>query len=186
VTSTSGENQTDRPLRWAGVSILAILTWHYARLPIDGSGEAGFLHLPNLVFHEAGHWILMPLGRFMSVLGGSLMQALIPVVCSIAFLRQGNRYGAAVCMWWAGQNLIDLAPYIADARRLQLILLGGFTGAEVEGHDWEYILSTLGWLQYDLALGRTAQAAGALVMAGATIWAALLLLPARTSDVRRL
>jgi len=85
-----------------------------------------------------------------------------------------------------GQNLVDLAPHIADARRLQLVLLGGFTGAEVEGHDREYLLTTPGWLGYDLGLGRTAQAAGALVMAGATIWAAaILLLPTRTGDVTR-
>jgi hypothetical protein len=36
----------------------------------------------------------------------------------------------------AGQSLMDLAPYVADARALRLPLLGGRTGAEVEGHDW--------------------------------------------------
>ena len=41
-----------------------------------------------------------------------------------AFLKQGDRFGAAVCAWWAGQNLLDVAPYIADARALQLVLLG--------------------------------------------------------------
>lgn len=166
----------ERGVRWLVVAVLLALTWHYARLPIDGSGDAGFLHLPDLVFHEAGHVILTPFGRFMSVLGGSLMQVLVPVVCAVALLRQDNPFGAAVCTWWAGQNLIDLAPYIADASRLQLVLLGGFTGAEVEGHDWEYLLTTLGWLRHDMALGRTAQALGALVMFGATIWATLLLL----------
>ena len=172
----------ERAARWVVVAVLAVVTWRYARVPLDGSSDPGFLPLPDLVFHEAGHWILIPFGRFMSVLGGSLMQVLIPVVCAIAFVRQDNPFGAAVCIWWAGQNLIDLAPYIADARRLQLVLLGGFTGAEVEGHDWEYLLTTLGWLRYDVALGRTAQAAGALVMAGATIWAGLLLLPTRRAE----
>ncbi len=172
----------ERGVRGLLVAGLVVVGWQYARMPIDGSADAGFLHLPDLVFHEAGHWILMPLGRFMSVLGGSLMQVLVPLICMIAFLRQGNPFGAAVCTWWAGQNLIDLAPYIADARRLQLVLLGGFTGAEVDGHDWEYLLSTLGWLRYDVTLGRTAQAVGALVMAGATMWAALLLMAPRRSD----
>ena len=32
-----------------------------------------------------------------------------------------------------GENLLDLAPYIADAVALELVLLGGFTGREVEG-----------------------------------------------------
>jgi hypothetical protein len=171
-----------RGARWAVVAILAVLTWRFARLPLDGSGDPGFLHLPNLVFHEAGHIIFMPLGRFASVLGGSLMQLLVPIVFAIAFVRQDNPFAAAVCVWWAGQNLVDLAPYIADARRLQLVLLGGFTGAEVEGHDWEYLLTALGWLRYDLALGWAALFAGIAVMIGATVWAGLTLVERPRSE----
>ena len=70
------------------------------------------LHLPNLVFHEAGHVIFSPFGRFMTVLGGSLFQCLVPIALAIAFLRQDDRFGAAVCSWWAGQNLLDVAPYV--------------------------------------------------------------------------
>jgi hypothetical protein len=165
----------DRAVRWAVVAILAVLTWQFAHLPLDGSGDPGFLHLPNLVFHEAGHIIFLPLGRFMSVLGGSLMQLLVPLIFAIAFVRQDNLFASAVCTWWAGQNIVDLAPYIADARRLQLVLLGGFTGAEVEGHDWEYLLTTVGWLPYDLALGWAALFSGIAVMIGATLWAGLTL-----------
>ena len=32
--------------------------------------------------------------------------------------------------------LVDLAPYVADTHALQLVLLRGHTGAEVEGRDW--------------------------------------------------
>jgi hypothetical protein len=174
----------ERGVRWLVVAALAILTWRFARLPIDATGDTGFLHLPDLVFHEAGHIILMPFGRFVSVLGGSLMQVVVPLVCATAFVRQNNVFAAAVCTWWAGQNLIDLAPYIADARRLQLVLLGGVTGQEVEGHDWEYLLGTLGWLRYDLALGRSAQALGTLVMGGATLFAGLTLLRPGSEDTQ--
>ena len=168
------------------VAILTALTWRFARMPLDGSAVQSLLHLPNLVFHEAGHILLLPFGRFMSVLGGSVFQLVVPLVCAGAFLRQhGNRFAAAVCVWWAGQNLIDLAPYIVDARRLQLPLLGGHTGAEVEGHDWEYLLTSLGWLHLDETLGRAAHATGSLVMLAAVVWAAALLLRRREiSDER--
>jgi len=66
--------------------------------------------------------------------------------------------------WWARENLLDLAPYIADARALPLVLLGGFTRPEVEGHDGEVILSALGWFCYDQALGQTAKIGGLVVM----------------------
>jgi hypothetical protein len=161
------------PVYWLAVAALAALTWRFARVPLDPAVMDSFLHLPNLVFHEAGHVILMPFGRLVSVLGGSLFQVAVPLVCAAAFLRQANGFAAAVCTWWAGQNLIDLAPYIADARSLRLPLLGGVTGAEVEGHDWEYLLSAIGWLHLDVRLGRFVHYVGALVMAGSVLWAAL-------------
>jgi hypothetical protein len=92
------------------------------------------------------------------------MQVLVPVIAAIAFIRQEDRFSAAVCGWWAGQNLIDLAPYIADARALQLVLLGGHTGAEVEGHDWEFILTQLRLTHLDRQIGTAAYAFGLLLM----------------------
>ena len=161
--------------------MLVVLTWRFGRAPLDPAVMDAFLHLPNLIFHEAGHVILMPFGEFASVLGGSLFQLAIPLVCAGAFLRQhGNQFGAAVCTWWAGQNLVDLAPYIADARRLQLPLLGGVTGAEVEGHDWEYLLTALGWLHLDVTLGRTAHFLGVAVMTASIVWAAVAVSRGRT------
>ena len=153
--------------RWARIALIAGLaywTWQFARTPLSDDAMQSFLHLPNLVFHEAGHLIFSPLGQFMSVLGGSLLQVLIPVVCAIAFIRQEQLFGAAICVWWAGQNLVDVAPYIADARALQLVLLGGRTGAEVEGHDWEFILTRLRIIHLDQTLGRIAHGLGILIM----------------------
>ena len=157
--------------RLALVAGLAIWTVQFARTPIGADAMNSFLHLPDLVFHEAGHLIFSPFGRFMTVLGGSLLQVLIPVIAAVAFVRQEEPFGAAICAWWAGQNLIDLAPYIADARSLRLVLLGGRTGAEVEGHDWEFILNQLGLSHYAHPLGYTAYGIGLLIMAGSLAYA---------------
>ena len=87
---------------------------------------ASFLHLINLPFHEAGHILFSPFGEFMTTLGGSLAQVLVPIVCAGAFLTTSwNPFGAAVMGWWAGENLLDVAIYINDARALQLTLIGG-------------------------------------------------------------
>jgi hypothetical protein len=155
-----------RWVKFALVAGLALWTIQFARTPLSDDAMDSFLHLPDLVFHEAGHIIFSPFGRFLTVLGGSLMQVLVPVVAAIAFVRQQDPFSAAICGWWAGQNLIDLAPYIADARALQLILLGGHTGAEVEGHDWEYILTQLRVTHLDHQIGMTAYAIGLLIMIG--------------------
>jgi hypothetical protein len=153
---------------------LIIWTWQFARAPM-GVATDSVLHLPNLVFHEAGHVLFGLFGRFMTVLGGSLFQFALPLGLAIAFVTQRNPFGAAVCTWWAGENLLDVAPYIADARALKLVLLGGRTGAEVQGHDWEYLLASLGWMRFDQAIGVGAHRLGLLIMIGALIWGAVYL-----------
>jgi len=160
--------------RWALVLGLAIWTVQFARTPLSSDAMNSFLHLPDLVFHEAGHVLFSPFGRFMTVLGGSLLQFLVPVIAAVAFIRQEDRYGAAICAWWAGQNLVDLAPYIADSRMLGLVLLGGKTGAEVEGHDWEFILTQLGVTHLDRQIGYTAYALGIVIMVAALVYAGRL------------
>jgi hypothetical protein len=77
--------------------------------------------------------------------------------------------------WWAGENLMDVAVYINDARSLTLMLLGGHTGAEVEGHDWEHILTLTNMLWRDHQIAWTVHWIGAVVMIGALIWGALIL-----------
>lgn len=163
--------------RAIGLVLLAVWTWTFARATI-ASNAAGqsWLHVINLVFHEAGHVLFMPFGQFVMVLGGSLLQVLVPLVCMVTFLtRHRDVFGALVTWWWAGQNLVDLAPYINDARALRLVLLGGRTGAEVEGHDWEYLLTRLGWLTYDVHLARLAHALGLVMMCSALAWGVLVL-----------
>jgi hypothetical protein len=157
--------------------LLALWTLAFLRHGLDPAHLMGsFLHLVHLPFHEAGHVLMMPLGRFLMVLGGSLFQVLVPLVCgSVFLLKNRDPYAASVTAWWAGQSLMDLAPYVADARALSLPLLGGRTGAEVEGHDWEYLLQTLGLLQHDVTLGRLSYAVGALLMLAAIAWGAAVL-----------
>jgi hypothetical protein len=163
------------------VALLALWTLGFLRHGMDARHLMGsFLHMVHLPFHEAGHVLLTPFGRFLSVLGGSLFQVAIPLVCGGVFLvKNRDPFAASVTLWWAGQSLMDLAPYIADARALRLPLLGGRTGAEVEGHDWEYLLGALGLLYQDVTLGRLSFALGALAMLAAIGWGSVVLWRAR-------
>jgi hypothetical protein len=160
------------PARAMLLAGLAVWTWQFARVAMGVAVMDSILHLPNLVFHEAGHVLFAVFGRFFAVLGGSLFQFALPLALAGAFLRQHDSFGAAVCTWWAGQNLLDLAAYIADARALQLVLLGGRTGAEVEGHDWEYLLTELGWMRFDRTIGLGAHRLGLMIMIAALVWGA--------------
>ena len=107
--------------RWARAALvfgLAACTIQFARTPLSADAMDSFLHLPDLIFHEAGHVLFAPFGQFMTVLGGSLLQVLIPIIAGVAFFRQEQPFNVAIMAWWAGQNFVDLAPDIADARSL--------------------------------------------------------------------
>lgn len=136
-----------------------------------------FMHHINLPFHEAGHVIFSPFGRFMHVLGGSLGQLLMPLICLVAFLYPNhNPFAASAALWWFAQNLMDLAPYIGDARAGELPLLGGVTGSDVEDyHDWEVLLKMRGWLLYDHKIADAAYATGRWLMLLAFLWGGYVL-----------
>lgn len=151
--------------------------WGFIATPVEANATgASVLHLVNLPFHEAGHLLFMPFGRFMTILGGSLGQVLMPLVCVLALLvKTRDPFGASVALWWAAESVMDVAPYINDARAMELVLLGGVTGKETDGHDWNNLLSTLGWLEYDQVLARLTHGLGALLMLTSCAWGAILL-----------
>lgn len=91
------------------------LSFLFASVQSNVAGRS-FMHLVNLPFHEAGHIIFSPFGRFLQVLGGTLGQLLMPAVCmAVLLLRTRDPFGAAMAQWWLAENFMDIAPYI-DAR----------------------------------------------------------------------
>lgn len=179
--------ESRRTPAWAlvgrGILLVAVAAygWRFHRMTMlqlsDPEQGGSFLHLVHLVFHEAGHVIFAWFGQFMGVLGGSLLQVLMPVIWFVAVRFWGrDAFAGALCLWLAGQSLVDVSPYINDARSLQLMLLGGGTGREVEGHDWEYILTELNLLHKDVYISRWVLRAGRWIMALSLLWAAAVLL----------
>jgi hypothetical protein len=141
------------------------------------TGELGasFIHRPILVFHEAGHVIFMPLGDWMTVMGGTLGQLLMPTLMAGALLiKNRDPFGAAVGLWLLGVSLLDVAPYMYDALHPQFLLLLGQVG-EAGGHDWIYLFSSLGLLPKAQLIGGLTHKAGALVVLLSLGWAAWLL-----------
>ncbi len=138
-----------------------------------------FWHLVNLPFHEAGHIFFRPFGRFMTSLGGSLAQIIMPLVYLAVFLiKTRDTFAASFCLWWTGESFLDLAPYIDDARRLTLPLVGGNTGrtSPYGFHDWEFILKESGLIRYDHTLAKSAFFIGCLLMICAFVWGGYILL----------
>jgi hypothetical protein len=148
---------------WGWIFIFKPIASNYA-------GES-FLHLINLPFHEAGHIFFSFFGRFLHVLGGSLLQVIIPAVCLVAFLMRREPFSSSIGLWWMGQSFIDMAPYINDARAGQLMLIGGVTGQEApDFHDWNVLLSMTGLLNYDGVIAHLAKYFGVVLILLALLW----------------
>lgn len=149
-----------------------ILADHYS-----GELNNSFMHTINLVFHEAGHVIFRLFGYFMTIIGGSLMQLLMPLIVIFSLLiKNKDTFGASIGLWWLAQSMMDLVAYIDDAQRQEMWLLGGVQGKDMPGiHDWNNILSLLGLLKYDHAIAVIISWLAILLMLLAFVWGAVLL-----------
>lgn len=175
-------DQTTESMTFYGrVAVFAAMVWWgwtfiITPLETNYTGKS-FLHLINLPFHEAGHLIFIPFGRFMTILGGSLGQVLMPIICLGTFLvKTRDPFAASVALWWTAESVMDIAPYINDARALDLMLIGGVTGKETDGHDWNNILTMLDLLEWDHRFAHLTYNVGILLMLGSFLWGGILLL----------
>ena len=171
--------RVDPAMFWPRVALLVLFAaWGLRLIWMDfRTGEMGgsFLHGPLLVFHEAGHVIFSLFGHFITILGGTLGQLLMPAILCGAMLKTNrDPFGAAIGLWLFGASLLDIAPYVYDALHPQLVLLGGHTGEE-GGHDWIYLLNETGLLKRAQGLGWLTHKFGALVILGSLYWAAWIL-----------
>ncbi|MFT5210138.1 MAG: hypothetical protein ACI9CE_001862 [Flavobacterium sp.] len=137
---------------------------------------SSFIGSVTLVFHEAGHVLFSPFGRFMAVLGGSLFQLLVPGFLMLAFVyKYKNAFAGSVACWWLGYSFMDLAPYINDAEAQALLLLGGGTGKEIGGHDWHNLLSWTGLMEVHEGIASLFEITGEILMIAAVVWGVHLL-----------
>ena len=151
------------PIKAGFAGVVAV----YGVMCAASPGTFRFLDYVNLVFHEAGHVCFGFLGEFIGILGGSLMQVLVPAVVVGHFVWQGYLYSAAIALFWVGQSLFNVSVYVKDARARVLPLLGD----DISAHDWYNILGRLGLLRWDQAIGNLVYGMGLVVLAVSVIGA---------------
>ena len=174
-------NLTGQPRFYGYLLIyLVFFMWGWSFILTDLKSQelnASFMHTINLVFHEAGHVIFRLFGNFISILGGSLLQLLVPLLVMLAFIfKHRDNFAASIGLWWLSQSMMDLVPYISDARAQEMWLLGGVRGKDMPGiHDWNNILSRLGLLEYDQVFATLLMVLAITLMLLSFIWGAWLL-----------
>lgn len=146
---------------WVRLPVLLWFAWIFARHLRDPEYQSLFGGL-DLAIHEAGHIVFGPLGDFMGVAGGTILQLAAPLVSGVLFRRQRDWFGIAVAGCWLSINLFDVARYAGDARAQALPLVSPTSGDPI--HDWGYMLGRLGMLHDDLAIARGIRALAVLTM----------------------
>ncbi|HCD53404.1 MAG TPA: hypothetical protein DEQ34_13225, partial [Balneolaceae bacterium] len=125
---------------WTGLSVNVMLTLNYPFVfPFS------FIYFLtdnlNLIIHESGHTIFGIFGwRFLTVLGGTLMQLLIPFSVFLYAHINRSKITAQISLFWLGMNWIDSAIYCADAYYQNLPLIGNLPKSS---HDYLNLLSSL-------------------------------------------
>ncbi len=166
-----GQTLAARAAAWCLFALCAV--WFTLQGIDYESVNRSFFHIIILPFHEFGHVLFMPFGSFMSILGGSLFQVLMPLGLMAAFIiKQRDPFGASAMLWWCGQSLVDLAPYVGDAVDRGMPLIGG---QGPEAHDWGNLLTMMDLLDYTKGLARLCFTLGVLLMLAGLIWGAKLL-----------
>jgi hypothetical protein len=159
------------PFWWARIPVLAWGAWTWIHHLRDDQYQ-GIAKGLNLALHEIGHAIFGWFGEFIGIFGGSLFQCLCPAIAFAVFWRQGDRFGLAFCFAWLGTNLYDVAIYIADARAMDLPLVSPFAGDEII-HDWNWLLTELGWLAHDQGIAGFVRFLGAVSFLVFLVWGSI-------------
>ncbi len=135
-----------------GVAILAApVTW-------------SFIDNINLPVHETGHLVFAPFGNTLQLLGGTVLQLLLPLAFAAYFTMHRDEHAASVSIWWVGENFVNVSTYMADAQVMDLPLVGGGE------HDWNQLFAQWGVLSHAVQYAQLARGFGFLVMLVATVW----------------
>ena len=154
---------------WKPVSRAAAIGWlvFYIMFFLYAAfNRSGFLFFDyvNLIIHEGGHFVFSWFGYTITILGGTLGELFVPLLCGLYFFRQCELTAVAFCSFWFFENFLYIGAYMADARALALPLVGS------GDHDWEILFGRWRVLQYDQRIGGITRDLGWLGMLAVMAW----------------
>ena len=120
-----------------------------------------FLDYVNLVTHETGGVLFLFFNQFFFMIGQNIYQSLVPLLFLIYFFRRKAPASWSFCLFWLGDSVLQTGNYMKDASSMvmPIVTIWGNGGND---HDWNYIFSQTGILQYDLVIGGFFWVLGAL------------------------
>jgi len=126
----------------------------------------------NLMIHEAGHPLFgfladenqVGFGYTLMVLGGTLFELMVPLVCAAYFFFRREVTGTAFCAFWFFENFPYIGTYMADARTASLPLVGSGDS------DWTVLFTQWNLMLRDQQIGRAVTVIGWIGMLASVVW----------------
>lgn len=156
---------------WKPISRVALAGWlvfYVLFLLHIATAEGVYVDLLWLILHEGGHLVFSPFGKFLMVLGGTVMQLAVPLGFAGYFALQRHAPATALCLFFFFENFLGIAVYMADAHAMALPLVSLGSGEVI--HDWYYLLSTVHLLHRDTQLAALVKMTGWAGMFAAVVW----------------
>ncbi|MGH9806712.1 MAG: hypothetical protein ACRD9W_05530, partial [Terriglobia bacterium] len=148
----------------------AVIAWivFYLLFLLYAADRSGFLLIDyvNLIIHEGGHFFFSWFGYIIMILGGTLGELLVPLLCAAYFWWQREATATAFCSFWFFENFLYIGTYMADARSQALPLVGS------GDHDWDILFTHWNLLLRDQQIGHSTRALGWLGMFATVAWLA--------------
>lgn len=117
----------------ASLSLVLILGFFTAYLLIRGNG-APLVDAVNAGIHRLGHAASGWAGDTGQLLGGTVLQLLIPGGLAALLLWKLHQWVAAMaCVWWLGETLVHIGSYLGDAMYRRSAPIAG------DVHVWGYL-----------------------------------------------
>jgi len=151
--------------RYAGIGWLCFYLLFLIYAARDRSGFL-FLDFANLMIHECGHPLFSGFGYTAMILGGTLAELIVPLLCTGYFFWKREIAGTAFCAFWFFENCPYIGTYMADARAQDLPLVGS------GDHDWGILFGQWGLLAQDHKIGGATKTIGWIGMLAAVGWLA--------------
>jgi hypothetical protein len=144
---------------WKPVSRIAGIAWlvfYLLFLLYAAADRTGFLIIDcaNLVIHDGGHSFFSWFGHTIMILGGTLGELLVPLLCAAYFWWKRETTTVAFSRLGFFENFLCIGTYMAGARTSALPLVGS------EESDWTILFTQWGLLVRGQQIGATTRAFG--------------------------
>lgn len=150
---------------WIYVPLWLFFVYLYVHILSFYQGSITNVFLAGLYFiqfgiHEAAHIVLMFMPPVFTAAAGSLSEIAFTGLITYAAVRAKAYFAMVFCMVWMMLAMTSAGNYMADSRAQQMPLIGP---GENPQHDWHFVFSQLGWLDYDTIIGTTVKIGGDVI-----------------------